>query len=109
MKVRTFTGSETAKVDKQVNDWLAKFGIKGRWVVELSTQHAPSSTPHPSCCSRVGSLVLHDFRNRLLRRGGLIANIGPVSLLPKPGRSFSGFSSAGFAALIRRPLRHRPV
>ena len=28
MKVRTFTGSETAKVDKQVNDWLAKFGIK---------------------------------------------------------------------------------
>ena len=28
MKVRTFTGSETAKVDKQVNDWLAKFGAK---------------------------------------------------------------------------------
>jgi hypothetical protein len=28
MKVRTFTGSETTKVDKQVNDWLAKFGIK---------------------------------------------------------------------------------
>jgi hypothetical protein len=28
MKVRTFTGSETAKVDKQFNDWLAKFGIK---------------------------------------------------------------------------------
>ena len=28
MKVRTFTGSETARVDKQVNDWLAKFGIK---------------------------------------------------------------------------------
>ncbi len=28
MKVRTFTGSETAKVDKRVNDWLAKFGIK---------------------------------------------------------------------------------
>ena len=25
----------------------------------------PSSTPHPSCCSCVGSLVLHDFRNRL--------------------------------------------
>ena len=23
MKVRTFTGSETAKVDKLVNDWLA--------------------------------------------------------------------------------------
>ena len=31
-----------------------------------STPHAPSSTPHPSCCSCVGSLVLHDFRNRLL-------------------------------------------
>ena len=28
MKVKTFTGSETAKVDKQVNDWLAKFDIK---------------------------------------------------------------------------------
>jgi len=28
MKVRTFTGSETAKVDKRVNDWLAEFGIK---------------------------------------------------------------------------------
>jgi transposase len=26
---------------------------------------APSSTSHPSCCSRVGSLVLRDFRNRL--------------------------------------------
>ena len=24
----------------------------------------PSSTPHPSCCSCVGSLVLHDFQNR---------------------------------------------
>jgi hypothetical protein len=30
-----------------------------------STPHAPSSTPHPSCCSCDGSLVLHDFRNRL--------------------------------------------
>jgi hypothetical protein len=28
MKVKTFTGSETAKVDKRVNDWLAQFGIK---------------------------------------------------------------------------------
>ena len=27
MKVKTFTGSETAKVDKRVNDWLAQFGI----------------------------------------------------------------------------------
>jgi hypothetical protein len=31
-----------------------------------SAPHAPSSTPHPSCCSCVGSLMLHDFRNRLL-------------------------------------------
>jgi transposase len=31
-----------------------------------STPHAPSSTPHPLCCSCVGSLVLRDFRNRLL-------------------------------------------
>jgi hypothetical protein len=30
-----------------------------------SAPHAPSSTPHPSCCSFVGSLMLHDFRNRL--------------------------------------------
>src|SRR5262249_11762983 len=30
-----------------------------------STPHAPSSTPHPSCCSCVGSLESHDFRNRL--------------------------------------------
>jgi hypothetical protein len=30
-----------------------------------STPRAPSSTPHPSCCSCVGSLALHDFRNRL--------------------------------------------
>ena len=29
-----------------------------------STLHAPSSTPLPSCCSCVGSVVLHDFRNR---------------------------------------------
>ncbi len=28
MKVKTITGSETAKVDKRVNDWLTQFGIK---------------------------------------------------------------------------------
>ena len=28
MKVKTFTGSETAKVDKRVNDWLAQSGIE---------------------------------------------------------------------------------
>jgi len=28
MKVETFTGSDTAKVDKRVNDWLAQFGIR---------------------------------------------------------------------------------
>jgi hypothetical protein len=28
MRVKTYTGSETAKVDKRVNDWLAQFGIK---------------------------------------------------------------------------------
>jgi hypothetical protein len=28
MKAKTFTGSETAKVDKRVNDWLAQFGIR---------------------------------------------------------------------------------
>ena len=33
-----------------------------------STLHAPSSTPHPSCCSCAESLVLHDFRNRLLKQ-----------------------------------------
>jgi hypothetical protein len=31
-----------------------------------SSPHAPSSTQHLSCCSCVGSLVLHDFRDRLL-------------------------------------------
>jgi len=30
-----------------------------------STQSVPSSTPHLSCCSCVGSLALRDFRNRL--------------------------------------------
>ena len=30
-----------------------------------STPHAPSSTPHPSCCSCAGLLALHDFRNQL--------------------------------------------
>jgi transposase len=30
-----------------------------------SAPHAPSSTPHPSCCLRVVLLMLHDFRNRL--------------------------------------------
>ena len=28
MRVKTFTGSETAKVDKRVNDWLAQSGIE---------------------------------------------------------------------------------
>ena len=27
MKVKTFTGPDTKKVDKEVNDWLAKTGI----------------------------------------------------------------------------------
>jgi len=47
MKVRTFTGSETAKVDKRVNDWLAEFGIKphhtntaiGQFTVKAQDQH----------------------------------------------------------------------
>ena len=47
MKVRTFTGSETAKVDKRVNDWLAEFGIKphhtntaiGQFTVKAEDQH----------------------------------------------------------------------
>jgi transposase len=30
-----------------------------------SAPHAPSSTPRQSCCSCVGSPMLHDFRNRL--------------------------------------------
>jgi hypothetical protein len=46
MKVKTFTGSETAKVDKRVNDWLAQFGIKphhtntaiGQFTVEVEDQ-----------------------------------------------------------------------
>ena len=29
-----------------------------------STPHAPFFMPHPLCCSCVGSLVIHDFRNR---------------------------------------------
>ena len=28
MKVKNFTGSETAEVDKRVNDWLAQFGVE---------------------------------------------------------------------------------
>ena len=43
----------------------------------------------------------------LLRPPGA-EQLGPVSFVLKPGRSFSGSSSAGFAALIRRLLRHRP-
>ncbi len=47
MKVKTFTGSETAKVDKRVNDWLAQFGIKphhtntaiGQFTVRGEDQH----------------------------------------------------------------------
>ena len=36
MKVKTFAGSETAKVDKRVNDWLARFGIKRHYPNTLS-------------------------------------------------------------------------
>jgi transposase len=32
-----------------------------------STPHAPSSTPHPSCCSCVASHDQHEFPNRLFR------------------------------------------
>jgi hypothetical protein len=31
MKVKTFVGSEAAKVDKQVNDWLVKSKVQVRW------------------------------------------------------------------------------
>ena len=44
-----------------------------------STPHAPSSTPHPSCCSCVGSLVLHDFRNRLSAKAEQSSLRNPVS------------------------------
>jgi transposase len=54
--------------------WVVERFFPGSGVIEdwqktsrlPSTLHAPSSTPHPSCCSCVGSLALHDFRNRLL-------------------------------------------
>jgi hypothetical protein len=38
-----------------------------------SAPHAPSSTPRQSCCSCVGSPMLHDFRNRLLGLNALSA------------------------------------
>jgi hypothetical protein len=44
-----------------------------------STPHAPSSTPHPSCCSCVGSLVLHNFRNRLSAKAEQSSLLNPVS------------------------------
>jgi hypothetical protein len=55
--------------------------------------HAPSSTPHPSCCSCVGSLVLHDFRNRLLEAVSKLVvrrasrRVAPTGLF----RRFGGF------------------
>jgi transposase len=48
------------------NGSLPGLGEIGDWQKtsrQPSTPHAPSSTPHPSCCSCGGSLVLHDFRN----------------------------------------------
>jgi hypothetical protein len=53
MKVKTFTGSETAKVDKRVNDWLAQFGIKphhtntaiGQFTVKGGSAHGQAGEP----------------------------------------------------------------
>jgi transposase len=47
-----------------------------------STPHAPSSTPHPSCYSFGGSLVLRDFRNRLSDNEGGDGN--GISVLVTP-------------------------
>jgi hypothetical protein len=54
-----------------------------------------SSTPHPSCCSCVGSLALHDFRNRLSdadrHPGGVTSPVNTVS------GAFGSDRSSGFA------------
>ena len=41
MKVKTFTGSETAKVDKRVNDWLAQFVVQRHGLGVLHHAKAP--------------------------------------------------------------------
>jgi hypothetical protein len=65
-----------------------------------STPHAPSSTPHPSCCSCVGSLVLHDFRNRLL--GELISRLGEPRVQSK-ARNISSVFFCPSWDVSRRP------
>jgi hypothetical protein len=47
MKVKTFTGSETAKVDKRVNDWLAQFGITPHHTNTAIGQAAKWRAIHP--------------------------------------------------------------
>jgi hypothetical protein len=45
--------------------WIGRNRRLARTSRPPSTPHAPFSTPHPSWCSYVGLLALHDFRNRL--------------------------------------------
>ena len=71
-KVTTATSIAVEIVRKNPDQIGFAVGEIGDWQKTSrlpSTPHAPSSTPHPSCCLCVGSLVLHDFRNRLLVAG----------------------------------------
>ena len=89
MKVKTFTGSETAKVDKRVNDWLAQSGIN-------SSPHA-----HPA-----------DMVSLLPKREGGDAAInfpdapGTYDLLISKSRRVecNDQNSAGRYPLISRPM-----
>jgi hypothetical protein len=83
MKVKTFTGSETAKVDKRVNDWLAQFGIRphhtntaiGQFTVKAEDQR------HFLVAQRHGLGVLHHAK-ALPGKGSLdapLAGTAPTS------------------------------
>jgi hypothetical protein len=72
-----------------------------------SAPHAPSSTPHPSCCSCDGSLALHDFRNRLS-----VGNSGlPIGRECRIGDSaaqeVNGFLEGAIILLVGRYVRLR--
>ena len=59
MKVKTFTGSETAKVDKRVNDWLAQSGINSSPHAHPADGFPPAETRRRGCSDQFSRRTRH--------------------------------------------------
>ena len=61
MKVKTFTGTDAAKVDRQVNDWIEKSGVevnKTNTTIKQFTVKGEDQVTHKPVTRRVPAIAI---------------------------------------------------